>query len=626
MDQFDHDYVNHYHMEQFSDALAEDDKYSPHISSLNDWAPVNHKLRKRHKKQEEMGEGFGFTLLRWPSLILIGIWVTILATFYALVRIYVAFYEYAVTWRGERNNLRKELRDAKTYNQWVKNAKKLDQHLGLDKWRSDPSYAYYDSTTVLKLIKTMRLLRSQNKQEELATVLQTCVKENFAGTQGAALYSQCYYGTKDAVKDFNMELCKSIRFLAAASVDNEINPQSKRILFKLFSKNYGKSALCLSGGATFTYRHFGVVKALLEQNLLPNIVTGTSGGGLIAALVCTRTNEELKELLVPRLADKITACHEKFPDWLIRMYKTGARFDAKDWAERSCWFTMGSLTFKEAYQRTGKILNISTVPADPHSPAILCNYITSPDCVIWSALLASAAVPGILNPVVLMMKTKNDDIVPFSFGNKWKDGSLRTDIPVQALNNYFNVKFTIVSQVNPHISLFVYAPRGTIGRPVSHRRGKGWRGGFVGSAIEDILKLEIRKWLKLMKNLNLMPRLLDQDWSSVWLQQFHGNVTLWPKIKLADFWNILADPNREKMAEMIQGGEQCAYPRINYIRHQLNIEKEIEQGKKMYSSSSMSSASDNEGVSSNVEAIYVGDTDNSNGNSRDSDSDSDSDF
>ncbi len=104
----------------------------------------------------------------------------------------------------------------------------------------------------------------------------------------------------------------------------------------------------------------------------------------------------------------------------------------------------GSTTFREAYERTGRILNVSCVPSDPHSPTILTNHLTAPDCVIWSAVLASAAVPGILNPVVLMMKKPNGTLTPYSFGHKWKDGryailiathsrglisfSLRTDI------------------------------------------------------------------------------------------------------------------------------------------------------------------------------------------------------
>ena len=60
----------------------------------------------------------------------------------------------------------------------------------------------------------------------------------------------------------------------------------------------------------YRYYHFGVVRALLDADLLPKVVTGTSGGALVAALMCTRTDVELKRLLVPELATKITACHD----------------------------------------------------------------------------------------------------------------------------------------------------------------------------------------------------------------------------------------------------------------------------------------------------------------------------
>lgn len=30
----------------------------------------------------------------------------------------------------------------------------------------------------------------------------------------------------------------------------------------------------------FAYLHFGIFKALVDNNLLPNIISGTSGGGL----------------------------------------------------------------------------------------------------------------------------------------------------------------------------------------------------------------------------------------------------------------------------------------------------------------------------------------------------------
>lgn len=238
------------------------------------------------------------------------------------------------------------------------------------------------------------------------------------------------------------------------------------------------------------------------------------------------------------------------------------------------------MTFREAYERTGRILNVSCVPADPHSPTILTNYLTSPDCVIWSAVLASAAVPGILNPVVLMMKTRDGKLVPYSFGHKWKDGSLRTDIPLKALNLHFNVNFSIVSQVNPHINLFFFSSRGSVGQPVTHRRGRGWRGGFLGSATEQYLKLDLNKWLKVVRHLELLPRPLGQDWSEIWLQQFSGTITIWPRSVISDFWRILSDPNPKQLARMLHVGQQSAFPKLKFLANRLKVERIIEKGRR----------------------------------------------
>ena len=134
-----------------------------------------------------------------------------------------------------------------------------------------------------------------------------------------------------------------------------------------------------------------------------------------------------------------------------------------------------------------------------------------------------------------MRKTRRGTLEPYSFGHKWKDGSLRTDIPLKALNTHFNVNFSIVSQVNPHINLFFFSSRGSVGKPVSHRRGRGWRGGFLGSAVEQYLKLDLTKWLKVLRHLELLPRAFGQDWSEIWLQRFSGTITLWPKSVLSDF-------------------------------------------------------------------------------------------
>lgn len=371
---------------------------------------------------------------------------------------------------------------------------------------------------------------------------------------------------------------KSLKFILES---RQMPVDAKRELFKSLHANYGRTALCLSGGATFAYYHFGVVKALLEEDLLPDVITGTSGGALVAGLVATRTNEELKELLVPALAHRITACSDPFFSWVKRWYRTGARFDSVDWAKKCSWFTRGSMTFREAYERTGRILNVSCVPADPHSPTMLCNYLTSPDCVVWSAVLASAAVPGILNPVVLMMKQRDGTLVPYSFGHKWKDGSLRTDIPLKALNLHFNVNFTIVSQVNPHINLFFFSSRGSVGQPVTHRKGRGWRGGFLGTAAEQYIKLDLTKWLRILRQLELLPRLLGQDWSQIWLQQgFGGTITIWPRSIPLDFVHILTDPTAPRLARMIHEGQQSAFPTVKFVANRLKIERLVARGRR----------------------------------------------
>jgi hypothetical protein len=59
----------------------------------------------------------------------------------------------------------------------------------------------------------------------------------------------------------------------------------KREFFSDAFDSYGRTALCLSGGAALVFGHFGVVKALFDLKMLPHIITGTSAGTLAAAIV-----------------------------------------------------------------------------------------------------------------------------------------------------------------------------------------------------------------------------------------------------------------------------------------------------------------------------------------------------
>ncbi|KAL4739755.1 patatin-like phospholipase domain-containing protein [Aspergillus similis] len=595
---YDTEFLNPDDLRAFEKALTDQD--ADPLVALNDWRPVYQRVVRRgrgrrkqaaaapRRTKDETREGVLYTVLKWPFLLFVLGWITFLSVGYALTRIYIFLYEQWVTWRGKRESLRRELYKHENYDDWLHAAQALDEHLGNQRWKKIDEYAYYDHLTIRKLGRQLRTVRTQVEKEtksgesgsavvveELCNLLEACVKANFAGVENPRLYSEAYSGTKDLVQDYIDEVHACIKVVADSRQTRNENKYSH---FKHLDTNFGRTALCLSGGATFAYYHFGVVRALLDNEVLPSIITGTSGGALVAALVGTRTDEELKQLLVPALAHKIKACSEGFTTWGRRWWRTGARFDTMDWARQCSWFCRGSTTFREAYERTGRILNVSCVPSDPHSPTILANYLTSPNCVIWSAVLASAAVPGILNPVVLMTKKRDGTLAPYSFGHKWKDGSLRTDIPIKALNLHFNVNFTIVSQVNPHINLFFFSSRGTVGRPVTHRKGRGWRGGFLGSAIEQYIKLDLNKWLKVLRHLELLPRPMGQDWSEIWLQKFSGTVTIWPKTVPSDFYHILSDPSPERLARMLRTGQQSTFPKIQFIKNRLKIEYAILEG------------------------------------------------
>ena len=55
--------------------------------------------------------------------------------------------------------------------------------------------------------------------------------------------------------------------------------------------------MLLSGGSTFGLCHAGVIKVLHECKLLPRIISGASSGSIVAAMVCTRDESDLTEML-----------------------------------------------------------------------------------------------------------------------------------------------------------------------------------------------------------------------------------------------------------------------------------------------------------------------------------------
>ena len=67
------------------------------------------------------------------------------------------------------------------------------------------------------------------------------------------------------------------------------------------------------------------------------------------------------------------------------------------------------LTFEEIYQKNGWILNIG-VTDEKMQTQRLCNYLTTPKVLVWSAVLASCSIPEAFGVQYLYAKTESGNI------------------------------------------------------------------------------------------------------------------------------------------------------------------------------------------------------------------------
>ena len=102
--------------------------------------------------------------------------------------------------------------------------------------------------------------------------------------QGAGLSSSA---------SFEIVILKAFRDLYQLDLDGV----SAALIGQQAENNFGRPALMLSGGGTFGIFHNGVIRALLEHDLLPNIISGTSMGSITAGILATHHNHEVKALL-----------------------------------------------------------------------------------------------------------------------------------------------------------------------------------------------------------------------------------------------------------------------------------------------------------------------------------------
>lgn len=97
---------------------------------------------------------------------------------------------------------------------------------------------------------------------------------------------------------------------------------------------------------------------------------------------------------------------------------------------RECLRTnVGDFTFQEAFDRTGRILNIVVTPSNSTDPPRLLNYLTAPHVLVWSAAVASSSLPGVFEANKLMVKDADGtERFESAAGVHFKDGSMEADL------------------------------------------------------------------------------------------------------------------------------------------------------------------------------------------------------
>lgn len=165
----------------------------------------------------------------------------------------------------------------------------------------------------------------------------------------------------------------------------------------------GRSALLLSGGAILGMYHIGVVQTLMEADCMPNIIAGSSAGSMIASFVATRPKEEFFDGNKMNFTAFINKKKHSLWKKLKRVAKEGYVLDINV-LKNFLRDNLGDMTFQEAFDNFGYILNITVTGTNQHDEDRLLNYLTAPNVMIWSAVAASCAIPFIYGATDLFCK------------------------------------------------------------------------------------------------------------------------------------------------------------------------------------------------------------------------------
>ncbi|KLU83752.1 patatin family phospholipase [Magnaporthiopsis poae ATCC 64411] len=493
----------------------------------------------------------------------------------------------------KRQILELRMSEATSFAQWEEAARELDKLEGNDVWKRDPATGDYSANIIESRLRELDAARANCDLREMLFLVRHTLSRELGGMGSADLYRYSYTGTKRTIERYVESAVRTIELLVERTGSPAGLPAGMRVqdvLDELIDtrQNFGRSALMLSGGATYGMTHIGVVKALFEAKLLPRIISGASAGSIICAVLCTRTDEEVPQLLETFPYGDLAVFEEEgnedsFAGHMRKLLTEGSWSNIQN-LSRVMRDMLGDITFREAYNRTRRICNITVSSASIFELPQLLNYYTAPDVMIWSAVTVSCSVPVLFQAACLLVKDPvTGEHLPWNPSpQRWIDGSVDNDLPTSRLSEMFNVNHFIVSQVNPHIvpfltrddRLLTLEERAQANAPDSVTLSSAWKN--LMSTLTTLAKDEAMYRLNFAAEMGVFPNLFTKLCSML-SQKYSGDITIIPEISFQDLPRILKNPTSDFMLKSCLIGEKATWPKLRRIRDHCAIELAIDR-------------------------------------------------
>ena len=463
-------------------------------------------------------------------------------------------------------DLEKAMASSSTYEEWRAAAIEHDNIAGNTLWKRQDHSEQFDYLEIRSRLDNLRNIRKYGDHHELLFTLNEGIHGNMGGMGNNSLYQKALVGTKNLIHDYVDELVDSLYYLSEVE-DDQIDFNTKLDFFHRASHCYGRSALMLSGGGSLGYFHIGVVKALLEENLLPTVISGSSIGAFLTGMIGTRTDEELREGISDGSITFTLEEDEQFVESMINNEMIDQELQSA--IESRLANLIPDLTFQEAYELTGKAINISVSPSEPHQTSRLLNAITSPNVSVRSAVMASCAIPGVVPPVTLRAKNVHGESQYYLPTRQWLDGSFSEDLPGKRLSRLYGVNHQIVSMVNPLILPFVD----------NEDSAQSWTTPLKKLMLDSARTYAHSMQLLSQKYLSDNGKLsfAINSFNSILAQDYTGDINMQPSLKVLKIGKFIPPIPFKDMQMLIEEGEKATWKRIEQIRLATKISHALDE-------------------------------------------------